>query len=775
MQRELGAVRHAEHDRLDRQRFAAGLAHFIANLRAGDEGYVIGLEGPWGSGKSSIIHMVREELLHLEMVKRSALPVFHGDTGSELEMHRLRSLAPKHFATAYDPLTVDLQYFTQDVVNRRHAQQAAEDQKFGVDLYRYFRMCRTIPDNGRVIFTTFEPWLIPESSELASVFIRELARSIGARLGPEVEASFAQYSQAVSELAPIAGAAVDSLYPGAGAAFNVLTQWFQSGHALPATLEERRADLERALQRLRGRKVVIAIDDLDRLTPREASEMVGLVKGLGRLPNIIYLLSYDVENLEKLIRLGTRLDGRAYLEKIVQYKRSTPPASKQALTSLFNECLNGIAPDIVSPASDRLGEVWRAIVLPALKTPRDAIRLGNMFRAGWDAVGVHLDASDFLLLQLTHLADPVLHTFIRENLRALCGLDLSLLGNELKHLVESQQFDTKEAASILEWLFPAVARVMSRHNPGSSQNARIDRRLQVFDNRQAYLELIVPDDAISSLEVQELLTSPDPARKLTEMLARADSSDRPDEIRAQFLDDLRQHYGDGTPIPIPIPMALALVKAAPSLLGTDDPRAANLLDDTNSTRIQSIIIRGLLATPPDERASLLLTLIREADDLSIVASICRTALGPSARPIKSTVDLEMAGREDEVIRALLNKFRANKTVSWVFDQTIPSAILWFWRDHAGDAEVVAFLKKAVRSRRYFPELVNFLVSGVRSTGRPSYWEYVPDWAKEFVDLEVLDAKAKRHLSSDDPATVEAARRYIKARETPEHGPADRRS
>ncbi len=770
MQRELGAVRHAVHDRLDRQRFAAGLAHFIDNLRAGDEGYVIGLEGPWGSGKSSIIHMVREELLHLEMAKLSTRPLFHGDTGSELAMDRLRSLAPKHFTTTYNPLTVDLQYFTRDVINKRHARQSAEDQKFGLDLYRYFRMSRTIPDDGRVIFTTFEPWLIPESSELASVFIRELARSIGSRLGPEVELTFTMYSQAVAELAPIAGVAVDSIYPGAGTALNLLTQqWSHSGKALPTTLEERKADLERALQRLRDRKVVIAIDDLDRLTPREASEMVGLVKGLGRLPNIIYLLSYDVENLERLVRLGTRLDGRAYLEKIVQYKRSTPPASKLALTSLFNECLDGIVPDIVSPASDRLGEVWRAIVLPALKTPRDAIRLGNMFRAGWDAVGEHLDASDFLLLQLTHLTDSTLHTFIRDNLRALCGLDLSVLGAELQRLVESQRFDTKQASSILEWLFPAVARATGRHNPGSSQSARSDRRLQVFDYRQAYLELIVPDDTISSLEVRELVTSQAPAGKLREMLARAESSDRPDQIRAQFLDDLRQHYGDGTPIPIP--MASALVNEAPSLVRTDNPRAANLLDDTNSTRIESIIIRGLVATPPEERASLLLTLIREADDLSIVASICRTAIRPSARPSDRTVDFEMAGRENEVIRALLAKIRANPTVSWVFDQTIPSAILWFWRDHAGDTEVVAFLKKAVRNGRYFPELVDFLVSGVRSSGRPYYWEYVPDWAKEFVDLDALDDKAKRHLTSDDPAIVEAARRYIKARETPEHGPS----
>lgn len=770
MQRELGAVRHAVHDRLDRQRFASGLAHFIANLQAGEEGYVIGLEGPWGSGKSSIIHMVREELLHLEMAKLSTRPLFHGDTGSELSMDRLRSLAPRHFITTYDPLTVDLQYFTRDVTNKRHAQAAAEEQKFGVDLYRYFRMARAVQNDGHVVFTTFEPWLIPESSELASVFIRELARSIGARLGPEVEVGFTRYSQAVAELAPIAGVAVDNLYPGAGTALSMFTRWFHSGQALPPTLEGRKTELERALQRLRGRKVVIAIDDLDRLTPREASEMVGLVKGLGRLPNIIYLLSYDVENLERLVRLGTRLDGRAYLEKIVQYKRSTPPASKQALTALFNGCLNGIAPDIVGPANDRLGEVWRAIVLPALKTPRDAIRVGNMFRAGWDAVGEHLDASDFLLLQLAHLTDPALHTFIRENLRALCGLHLSLLGADLKRLVESQRFDTREAASILEWLFPAVAHALGRHNPGASRNARGDRRLQVFDYRQAYLELIVPDDTISSLEVQELVTSADPAGKLREMLARAENSDRPNEIRARFLDDLRQHYGDGTPIPTA--MASALVEEAPSLLSADDPRAANLLDDSNSTRVQSIIIRGLLATPSEERASLLLSLIREASDLSIVTSICRAALRPTARPSNTSDDLEMAGRESEVIQALLAKIRANQTVPWVFEQTIPSAILWFWRDHAGDAEVVAFLKKAARSRVYFPKLVDFLVSGVRSTGRPYYWEYVPDWAKEFVDLEALDIRAKRYLSSNDPALVQAAQRYFKARETPEGGPSE---
>src|SRR5690242_2494803 len=55
------AIENAEGDRLGRMDFAAELAH---NIRAvdGAQGYVFGLLGLWGSGKTSLCNLITEKL-----------------------------------------------------------------------------------------------------------------------------------------------------------------------------------------------------------------------------------------------------------------------------------------------------------------------------------------------------------------------------------------------------------------------------------------------------------------------------------------------------------------------------------------------------------------------------------------------------------------------------------------------------------------------------------------------------------------------------------------
>ena len=54
-------IKHATQDRLQRSTGAASVAADIRSVDA-SEGYVIGVVGPWGSGKTSIVNMICEAL-----------------------------------------------------------------------------------------------------------------------------------------------------------------------------------------------------------------------------------------------------------------------------------------------------------------------------------------------------------------------------------------------------------------------------------------------------------------------------------------------------------------------------------------------------------------------------------------------------------------------------------------------------------------------------------------------------------------------------------------
>src|SRR6185437_3942004 len=66
------------------------------------------------------------------------------------------------------------------------------------------------------------------------------------------------------------------------------------------------------------RPVIIAIDDIDRLTFSEIREVFQLVKANADFPNLIYLLMFDREVVSRALDSVSAGRGNEFLEKIVQ-------------------------------------------------------------------------------------------------------------------------------------------------------------------------------------------------------------------------------------------------------------------------------------------------------------------------------------------------------------------------------------------------------------------------------------------------------------------------
>jgi predicted KAP-like P-loop ATPase len=104
-----------------------------------------------------------------------------------------------------------------------------------------------------------------------------------------------------------------------------------------------KAKLTTALCEL-GHRFIVTIDDLDRLEPTEALEVLRLVRSVADFPNIIYVLCYDSEILSHSIKEAAKVkDGRAYLEKIVQLTVMVPKPEPFELRHWFSQELGQIA------------------------------------------------------------------------------------------------------------------------------------------------------------------------------------------------------------------------------------------------------------------------------------------------------------------------------------------------------------------------------------------------------------------------------------------------
>jgi hypothetical protein len=188
--------------------------------------------------------------------------------------------------------------------------------------------------------------VIAGRAELAAALLSELARALGEKLGDEVKQAFADLLKRLSELLPLVGASLDFATGwSVGRLFSAGGDWSKklvSTLATGPTLDALRQKLRRVLANLEQRRVLVVIDDLDRLTPIEAVEMTSLVKSLGDLPNVIYLLSYDEMKLIDLINKGLGVDGRDFLEKIVQYPVHLPPIANEDLVRLLDSDLSAL-------------------------------------------------------------------------------------------------------------------------------------------------------------------------------------------------------------------------------------------------------------------------------------------------------------------------------------------------------------------------------------------------------------------------------------------------
>jgi hypothetical protein len=271
------------------------------------------------------------------------------------------------------------------------------------------------------------------------------------------------------------------------------------------SLFQLREELCEALRR-EGKRILVIIDDVDRLPADELRQIFRLVKSVGDLPNVIHLLIFDREIAKRALGEPDNGAGSEWYEKIVQASFDLPPVHPVDVHQLFLEGLGCLIGSVSPPDQIRWANVFYDAIAPWLRTPRDAGRLLNALVVSWPAVAGDVDLADFVALETLRLFEPPLHSPEK-----LTGLTHGLhradqeLGEKLLALVDpSKQDQVKEA---LQRLFPKLERVWSNRDYGSDFLSRCDRGRRVCINTRfpAYFGFRVGDDALPDEELKDFI------------------------------------------------------------------------------------------------------------------------------------------------------------------------------------------------------------------------------------------------------------------------------
>jgi predicted KAP-like P-loop ATPase len=185
-------------------------------------------------------------------------------------------------------------------------------------------------------------------------------------------------------------------------------------------IEELKARIENLLSDNK-KKIVVIIDDIDRLEKNEIHSIFRLVKLTGDFAYTTYILSFDENIVSAAIgeRFGTgdQKAGFNFLEKIVQIPLTLPLAQKTALQDycfkLVQQSLDSSQIVLSDESAEEFSQKFSTNFLKRLTTPRLAVRYGNTLSFSLPLLIGEVNYVDLLLIEAFRVFYPELYNLIR--------------------------------------------------------------------------------------------------------------------------------------------------------------------------------------------------------------------------------------------------------------------------------------------------------------------------------------------------------------------------
>lgn len=244
-------------------------------------------------------------------------------------------------------------------------------------------------------------------------------------------------------------------------------EWLQKD----TDLESAKEKLEQALRKEKCR-IVVVIDDIDRLTNSQIRDVFQLVKQVGSLPNIIYILSMDRVIVQRALEDVHNCNGNEYLDKIIQLPFEIPELNRMKLQriffSKFNEAIQAL-PSGVQLEQEHLEHVFMYCVDPYISTVRDINRIINIFKFRSSIFYKELSCEDMMGMVALEVLEPKLYKWIYGNKDAVCGGEIHDLSVSIKErnpkeyretcarIFNELEIDSERALKCLAAMFPVFA------------------------------------------------------------------------------------------------------------------------------------------------------------------------------------------------------------------------------------------------------------------------------------------------------------------------------
>lgn len=471
------------------------------------------------------------------------------------------------------------------------------------------------PEEEQPIIVPFNPWLFSGYQDITRRFFDQLQNILTKEtyVPKGIRERIADLANVISEI-PLPYAQVGKAVATA----------FDDKQKEASELKE---EVENTLTKQK-RRILVAIDDIDRLDAEDIKQLFRLLKAIPNFTNVVYLLVFDKEVVIKALTDTQETSPQAYLDKIIQVAFKLPTPDKTSVRRLFFEKLEGVLADTPKELFDPTywGNVYFQGIDHFINNLRDMLRLTNALTATYPVVKGEVNIVDFIAIESLRVFCPMMYDIVRKNQNAFVGEVDSL--DELKSLHASwiaqiKEEDKEPVKKLLMNLFPKLEFVWANSSYDPKQESRWCKQLRVCCEElfPIYFRLTLSESKLSDTDIRTVIEQAADPKEFGEKLVELANQIRPDgttQVRA-FLEKLEDYtekeiHADSIPS-----VVTAFFDVGEQLLRPED-EPTTIFDFGNEIRISRIVSQLLHRLEEPARFEVLKTAISQGQALSIIES-----------------------------------------------------------------------------------------------------------------------------------------------------------
>lgn len=355
----------------------------------------------------------------------------------------------------------------------------------------------SLKDNKKQFIIRFSPWNYTDKDNLISLFFESLQSKLKEfdtkKIYKSVRKALSDYANALDLLSYIPG-----MSPKLVEIIKAIAKGQGEQLEDKPDLDKSRKTLEKELMKIKS-KIIVIIDDIDRLTNIQIRDIFQLVKQVADFPNVIYILVMDRNVVQSALTAVHEIDdGNEYLEKIIQIPLEIPQLSKEKLNNIFLNRLEAILNNSsieVKIDNSYWNNIFTDCISPYINNLRDVNRILNTFQFKYGVLQQETSFEDMIAITTLEVMEPKLYKWISINKDTVCGggfkrilenfnnkkIDYhELYSNEFKEMGINPDITIK----CISTMFPQFSRDVNEHIYFESTNSDLLKNMRIANKER---------------------------------------------------------------------------------------------------------------------------------------------------------------------------------------------------------------------------------------------------------------------------------------------------